>query len=160
MKRDGLCDTDHCSGLFHCQYAYYGIWNMYSIHKYTHGIMGSPVPNNLLSCRPSNDGSYDGPITPSTLHRASLTGGWAVTKPGWPHRQSSVEGSCWTVAAWNYLWQSRLVVRLNMRAMLRLLSALLVLLLLWMVMVVSVSWPWPRLVIRSNCIALVTRCLC
>ena len=32
--------------------------------------MGSPVPNNLLSCRPCNDGSYDGPITPLTLHRA------------------------------------------------------------------------------------------
>ena len=33
-----------------------------------HGIMGSPVPNNLLSCWPCNDGPYDGPITPSTLH--------------------------------------------------------------------------------------------
>ena len=35
---------------------------------FRHGIMGSPVPNNLLSCRPRNDGPYDGPITPSTLH--------------------------------------------------------------------------------------------
>ena len=30
-----------------------------------HGTMGSPVPNNLLSCRPRNDGPYDGPINNS-----------------------------------------------------------------------------------------------
>ena len=34
----------------------------------THGTMGSPIPNNLLFCRPRNDGPYDGPITPLTLH--------------------------------------------------------------------------------------------
>ena len=63
-------------------------------------------------------------------------------------RQSSVEGSCWTVAACcDVLWQSKLVVRLNMGAML---SALLDLLLLWMVLVVSVFWTWPHLVIGSN----------
>ena len=40
--------------------------------------MGSLVPNNLLSCRPSNDGPYDVPITLSTLH--CWPGLWLV---GW-----------------------------------------------------------------------------
>ena len=37
------------------------LWVMVS----SHGIMGSLVPNNLISCRPCNYSSYDGPITNS-----------------------------------------------------------------------------------------------
>ena len=44
------------------------IYSLFIMGGRTHGIMGSPVPDNLLSCRPRNDGPYDGPITPSTLH--------------------------------------------------------------------------------------------
>ena len=52
---------------------------------FRHGIMGSPVPNNLLSCRPCNDGSYDGPIT----HSLQLPALLLVTRrsylpPYWP----------------------------------------------------------------------------
>ena len=43
--------------------------------------MGTLVPKKLLSCRPRNDGPYDGPRVPSTLHRAPSTGGGAVTQP-------------------------------------------------------------------------------
>ena len=43
--------------------------------------MGTLLPKKLLSCRPRNDGPYDGPRVPSTLHRAPSTGGGAVTQP-------------------------------------------------------------------------------
>ena len=46
-----------------------------------HGRVGKKITNNLLSCRPRNDGPYDVPMIPSTLHRAPSTGARPVTQP-------------------------------------------------------------------------------
>ena len=37
--------------------------------------MGTLVPKKLLSCRPRNDGPYDGPTIPSTPSQGSIDGG-------------------------------------------------------------------------------------
>ena len=37
--------------------------------------MGTLLPKKLLSCRPRNDGPYDGPTIPSTPSQGSIDGG-------------------------------------------------------------------------------------
>ena len=66
----------------------------YAKRALTQRRMGTLLPKKLLSCRPRNDGPYDGPIIPSTPSQGSIDGGAGPSLSQTIRRQSSVEVSC------------------------------------------------------------------